>query len=808
MFRKSKVLSLLLCFCLLFEQTGFAQIAGALDISGYLAAFRNQLIQDKFRPLHLRSLGYDNSQNNFRLLLDKGDLKNPKKPELETTTKTLLNYFFVGITLPNDTFWVNLRPDSENNIIDPDLATTDVGKILLEADLQLKKDTAKFTSPETPEGKEYWEKLYQKAGELLGYENVTIPTLTRPWIVPGEIIIRETKDNAYIYKATLKVMLEQDYLKDSATYNFDDPRLKTLNEYSSQLIRDLIIPKLSKEVNISPRYAPLRQVYYSLILAQWFKARFYGKSGVYSWLIDRRTLQGLTSKISWSKTTYFNAYQKSFKNGEYNIQQQVYTPYGQTIRSYFSGGLSLGEIPISLVPPSPNVATRTRKGPTEVYGISGDGRVLSPLTDNNVGALAVGGNTMDPSETKVTITEEASSPSGLPAGSSRLGASSVTPTVTTSNKEGQTTVKQVSSPNLGAQVSDVKNLDRLLRLLNVLRKSENVPEVPENAPDRDIMEFCIKYLQPKGLITTTKDEEGNVVITINNNALNHPDETVRRFVGAIQRWVINSEGGVKAINFQGKDGVWMIIGFESELQNRDTLEHEQQEIKFSKQGLSWTEAHNQAVVETGKGQRINREEAAKRKAGRQDEIGAANSLSPGDEFSQQVKRIFQKLQDYFARLGETVGEPKTLLERYVVDLREGRIDERYIENRLLKAIESEIDYRDRAISPSTEEQSVINEVHSLMVGRMRTSGIPYEPSRVIFVGPGATPLTEYSAGSFFPLVFIFRRTPKLSLRHALLHEECHFASHGFVPKALDEGITEYLTLRIWFDSLSMVNKIR
>ncbi|TAN62754.1 hypothetical protein EPN16_00900, partial [bacterium] len=405
MLRKSKILSFLLCFCLLFEQSGFAQLAGQLDISGHINAFRNSFIQDKFRPLHLRSLGYDNGQNNFRLLLDKGDLKNPRKPELEETTKTLLNYFFVGITLPNDAFWVNLRPDAEDNIIDPGLEATDVGRILLEADLQLKKDTAKFTSPETPEGKEYWDKLYQKAGELLGAENVTIPTLTRPWIVPGEIIIRETKDNAYIYKATLKVMLEQDYLKNSAVYNFKDARLKTLNEYASQLIREKILPKLTKEINTSKRYAPLRQVYYSLILAQWFKSRLYGKGGLYSWLIDKGNLQGLTSKILWSKTTYFQAYQKSFKDGEYNIRQPVYAPYGQTIRNYFSGGMALSNL----------------MDPQGTILISGNEHVSSPLTDNVISVFTSNSHTLNP---EVAIVEGASSPSGLPAGSSPPGSSS------------------------------------------------------------------------------------------------------------------------------------------------------------------------------------------------------------------------------------------------------------------------------------------------------------------------------------------------------------------------------------------------
>ncbi|MCX5714520.1 MAG: class I SAM-dependent methyltransferase, partial [Candidatus Omnitrophica bacterium] len=338
----TRIISFTICFLLLFEQSGFAQIAGQLDISLRLASLQQGLTQEKFRPLHLRYLSYDNIANNFKLLLDKGDLKNPQTKELENATKQLLNYFFVGVSLPNDSFWVNLRPDSPDNIIDPELAKTDIGKVLLEADLQLKKDTAQYTNPQTLEGKTYWTKLYQKAEELFGYEAVTIPTLTRPWIVPGEIIIRETQDNAYIYKASLKVMLEQDYLKDSTTYKFDDPRLKVLNEYSSRLIRELIIPKITKEVNTSKKYAPLRQVYYSLILAQWFKSKYYGRGGLYSWLINKKNLNGLTAKTPYSKDTYFKAYQDSFNKGEYSLKEPQATPFGQTIRSYFSGGISVG----------------------------------------------------------------------------------------------------------------------------------------------------------------------------------------------------------------------------------------------------------------------------------------------------------------------------------------------------------------------------------------------------------------------------------------------------------------------------------
>lgn len=276
--RLRRTLSLVLALGLLFQQVSFAQVAVELNIADHLAIMSNRLITEKFRPLHLRYFSYDLNSDNFKVLVDKGDfakglLSKGTIPEqkLQEETKTLLNYFLVGVTLPDEAFWVNLRPDSESQIIDPWLEQTDVGKIMLEADLQLKKDTALFTSPETPEGRQYWDRLYKKAEELYGYNTATIPTLTRPWIVPGEIIVRESTDSAYVYKAVLKVMLEQDYLKDSTAYNFKDERSKALNEYSSQLIRELIIPRLTKEVNSSKRYAALRQVYYSLILSRWFK---------------------------------------------------------------------------------------------------------------------------------------------------------------------------------------------------------------------------------------------------------------------------------------------------------------------------------------------------------------------------------------------------------------------------------------------------------------------------------------------------------------------------------------------------------
>ncbi|MDD5042347.1 MAG: hypothetical protein PHV40_01575 [Candidatus Omnitrophica bacterium] len=337
-----KIISIILCGLFVFQQSGFAQVAALeLDVVSYFTLTGNALSPDKFRPLHLRSVSFSIVNNKLGLVLDKGDAKDVSSQEIKDTTRDLLSYFLTGVTLPDNIFWVNLRPDSPDKIIDPLLAKTEVGRILLEADLQLKKDTAEATSPATSEGREYWDKLYKKAGEIYGSQNVSIPTLTRPWIVPDEIIIGESTGSAYIYKASLKVMLEQDYLKGDAVYSFGDPRQKQLNEYSSQLIREEILPKLTRRINNSRRYAALRQVYYSLILAQWFKARNQGKNVPYAGLINRMDLTNLQTPIPYSVDTYFNAYKDNFAKGQYNIKEPVYTPYGQSVRSYFSGGMIL-----------------------------------------------------------------------------------------------------------------------------------------------------------------------------------------------------------------------------------------------------------------------------------------------------------------------------------------------------------------------------------------------------------------------------------------------------------------------------------
>ena len=92
------------------------------------------------------------------------------------------------------------------------------------------------------------------------------------WIVPERAVVYEHGTTAFVLESHFKVMLEEDYLalqaaneKMSTTQNADI-RADTL-----EVIREIIIPEIEKEVNEGKNFALLRQITNSLILAVWYK---------------------------------------------------------------------------------------------------------------------------------------------------------------------------------------------------------------------------------------------------------------------------------------------------------------------------------------------------------------------------------------------------------------------------------------------------------------------------------------------------------------------------------------------------------
>ncbi|MFA5114756.1 MAG: hypothetical protein WC469_01660 [Candidatus Omnitrophota bacterium] len=378
-----KVVALLLCFSFLFEQG--ASVQGFEN-----AMFPPPLVA--YQP-HLRSLAYERTSDILRLLVDSGDYRGNDKDNARDQAAELLRFFLIAVSLPNNSYWVNLRPDAEDQMLDSDMAKTDAGRIMLAADLELKSELGRLTSPYTDSGKQYWQALYRKAGEIFGGVGSDAPVSMRVWIVPGEIIIRESGQSAYIYKATLNVLNENEYLNQN--YYYDDIRVKRFNDFALSLFNARIMPQLVKAVNTSDRYAALRQLYYSFILAQWFKSRFRGTFVRHSEFIDTRCLAGLRSQRPWDKKYYFKEYRKSYQRGEYNSSEVVFGLEGQAVRNYFFGGISLG---LSM-PASPKPGTSVTEGSVTIIGgrplipvISGDpalgiefrgDRVI--VNDNNIG---------------------------------------------------------------------------------------------------------------------------------------------------------------------------------------------------------------------------------------------------------------------------------------------------------------------------------------------------------------------------------------------------------------------------------------
>lgn len=353
-FGKDKILNLVLIICFFFNAFSSSAL-GALAPT--TPAYNLQL-----PLLRYLSINSANPFNYFNFLLDKGTATegSPERsrgiPDLTQEAKKLINYFFLGISLSADAFWVNLQPKDADKMTSQGLSRTDMGKVLLEQDLQLKKDVSRYLHPDNTFGKIFWERLYTEIGkDKVRREKIT--TSQRVWIVPDTATVVETADGAFISEAKLKVLLENEYLKaqmgtDEKLQMSTDKKQKqeeVIQASSERLMKEIIIPELTFDVNHSSLYAPLRQIYYSLILAEYFKRKhnhstnsMNSKNSInsndpYISLINQNTTVGLESELPWSKDKIFQEYLTSYQKGEYQIKRSLLG----LARMYFSGGIKL-----------------------------------------------------------------------------------------------------------------------------------------------------------------------------------------------------------------------------------------------------------------------------------------------------------------------------------------------------------------------------------------------------------------------------------------------------------------------------------
>jgi len=290
----------------------------------------------------------------FDFILDQGD-SSPVIPakagiqnqeQLKSEATRLIKYFFASLTIPEKDLWVNLSPYEKDRIIPQRFGLTEMGRDLLAEDYMLKQITASLIYPEDKIGKKFWKRIYAEAAKKFGTTNVPVNTFNKVWIVPEKAVVYENAKagTAYVVESKLKVMLEQDYLAleknsvipmKSGIQNKND-----INTLGSQIVCEIVIPELTKEVNEDKNFAKLRQVYNSLILATWYKKKIKDSllEQVYA---DKNKVEGIGYGNSLPLEGIYQRYLQAFKKGVFNYIKEESDPMTQeTIpRKYFSGGV-------------------------------------------------------------------------------------------------------------------------------------------------------------------------------------------------------------------------------------------------------------------------------------------------------------------------------------------------------------------------------------------------------------------------------------------------------------------------------------
>ncbi|UCG35473.1 MAG: hypothetical protein JSW17_01340, partial [Candidatus Omnitrophota bacterium] len=292
---------------------------------------------------------YFNQPFRFDFIIDEGQ-KRVEPEELRVEASRLIKYFLASLTIPEDDLWVNLSPYERDVIIPDELGHTVLGEDLLGEDYILKQLMASLTYPENPLGKKFWEKVYQKAYEIYGTTEIPINTFNKIWIVPDKAVVYEEGDRAVIGEARLKVMMEEDYLAlrrnlgkpDIVAHRLEEGQVKEISNFSSTIMKEVVLPIVEGEVNHGKNFAYLRQIYNSLILAVWFKNKL-RESILGQIYVDQKKIGGVNAKERRAKEKVYTRYLAAYERGAYNYIRTDYdTSLKRNIqRRYFSGGVDL-----------------------------------------------------------------------------------------------------------------------------------------------------------------------------------------------------------------------------------------------------------------------------------------------------------------------------------------------------------------------------------------------------------------------------------------------------------------------------------
>ncbi len=295
---------------------------------------------ERFEPVMIQGINFHpENPLQFDFLISEGDTQFSDE-ELQQETDKMVRYFLASLTVPQEEMWVNLSPYESDRIIADHFGRTDMGRELLAQDYMLKQLTSSLMHPDEDLGKEFWSRVRSEAQAKFGTTEIPMNTFNKIWIVPNTAKLYEHAKGVVIVDASMKVMLEEDYvaLKHHSAVALDEVN-KLETGIESQVVRDVLLPAIEREVNEGAIFAKLRQVYHAMILASWYKDNL-KESLLGQVYVDQNKLGDLETDMKDNQKIYAQ-YVEAFEKGVYNLIKEEYDPATQQVipRKYFSGGV-------------------------------------------------------------------------------------------------------------------------------------------------------------------------------------------------------------------------------------------------------------------------------------------------------------------------------------------------------------------------------------------------------------------------------------------------------------------------------------
>jgi len=418
-----RILSLKVIFCFFLTTLGPLPKAYADTVLGLPQPGSMVNLSSAYEPVIIKGLTvHKDNPFLFDFIVDVGQDKMSGEP-LKKEGEKLIKYFLASLAIPDKDVWVNLSPYEKNKMIPEALGQTDMGRDLLEQDYILKQITASLIYPEKELGKKFWDKVYAKAQQMYGTTQVPINTFNKVWIMADRAEVFEHNQTAFVVDQHLKVMLEEDYLaltkyqrQPGDMFNQEQQKnvspstlpselglnLKATAEagqapqgnhpnaepathsIASQIVKQIILPELEKEVNQGKNFANLRQIFNSIILSSWYKKNLKEAllNQVYA---DKAKVKGIErpgviaseakqSQQDLSPEQIYEQYLKAYKKGVFNYIKEDVNVAGAAIpRKYFSGGINKGAAAHPVVTHNFNIFDAA-------MGSEPDGRLVDFLT--------------------------------------------------------------------------------------------------------------------------------------------------------------------------------------------------------------------------------------------------------------------------------------------------------------------------------------------------------------------------------------------------------------------------------------------